>query len=488
MKHAVKQRKPSVEPKTKSLAPTKAVTKTKSLAKKSAVKVTSKSHSTKPIQKTKAVAEIAPKTGKVSTKTSLKKNAPTSSTKTLNALKTVSTRKIKPIVEEIEKPKAKKIASKLPAKSAKATSKKVQSVAPKIKPISKAQKVVVEKKITKPTAKQTATVKTKKISTKIVKPLVQKVKPKTIKVAAKKVQPKTVRPTIQKAKKPNSPTAKVVLTDKKKIVSQPMKPIAKAKKASKIEETKLTTAKNLKSPKTIAPTIKAETVKQKAAKTLIVTPKKSNKKLITAEPIIEPKKSAAKKVSARPAKAKVIIESKEIEVEIPRFEPISATENVVWKRLKFKPAISSAKAAKARQKIKKQADAETVKPIAATVEIKVQTPKPKRGKPIGSAVFRGKKERYDFKVFELDEKFEPIPAVYIISKRKTDRHKRGHHAVVCIGQTNSVLDELKRHRKGKCVKKHQANVVSILPETDEKMRLRIETDLKAAHTVACNFD
>jgi hypothetical protein len=101
-----------------------------------------------------------------------------------------------------------------------------------------------------------------------------------------------------------------------------------------------------------------------------------------------------------------------------------------------------------------------------------QAPAPKTEKPksqtISSAFFRGRKERYDFKVFELNEKFEPIPAVYIISKRKTDRNKRGHHALICIGETASIAEELKRHRKGKCVKKHEANVVSILPEADEK--------------------
>ena len=60
--------------------------------------------------------------------------------------------------------------------------------------------------------------------------------------------------------------------------------------------------------------------------------------------------------------------------------------------------------------------------------------------------------------------------------------------LVCIGQTESVLGEIKRHKKGKCVKKYQANVISILPEENEKKRLRIETDLKAAHTIVCTLE
>jgi len=57
---------------------------------------------------------------------------------------------------------------------------------------------------------------------------------------------------------------------------------------------------------------------------------------------------------------------------------------------------------------------------------------------------------------------------------------------VCIGQTDSVLGEIKRH-KIKCIKKHNANVISILPEADVKKRLKIEEDLRAAHAVACNI-
>jgi len=157
----------------------------------------------------------------------------------------------------------------------------------------------------------------------------------------------------------------------------------------------------------------------------------------------------------------------------------------------LKPAISAASVKKQNRKNIKTCPIGKIKTVEKVIEaIAPRLPKQKnrKARPISSAVFRGKKERYDFKVFALNEKFEPIPAVYIISKRKTDRHKRGHHAVICIGETASISDELKRHRKGKCVKKHEANVVSILPETDAKTRLKIETDLKAAHSVACNFE
>lgn len=182
-----------------------------------------------------------------------------------------------------------------------------------------------------------------------------------------------------------------------------------------------------------------------------------------------------------PAKAKAKTQT------TAKIEKIPAIQKPV-KAQKLKPPVTDTPVKSRRQKIEQTAT--EVKTVEPTIETLPAAPKPrnKKARPISSAVFRGKKERYDFKVFALNEKFEPIPAVYIISKRKTDRHKKGHHALICIGETNSIADELKRHRKGKCVKKHEANVISILPEADANVRLKIETDLKAAHSVACNFD
>ena len=210
--------------------------------------------------------------------------------------------------------------------------------------------------------------------------------------------------------------------------------------------------------------------------------------------------AARKKIAAKVPAKRVNLKSKEIQTvaatkksagKAEKVKPIGAAKKIVRRTQKFKPAISAAMFGKPSRATKKAVSPEKIKVVTKVIEaVEIPAPKPKnrRARPIGSAVFLGKKERYDFKVFELGEKFEPIPAVYIISKRKIDRNKRGHHALICIGETNSIAAELKRHRKGKCVKKHQANVVSILPEMDEKTRLRIESDLKAAHSVACNFE
>src|ERR1044072_9361207 len=105
----------------------------------------------------------------------------------------------------------------------------------------------------------------------------------------------------------------------------------------------------------------------------------------------------------------------------------------------------------------------------------------KKSPKIGEAIFRGKKMLYNFEVFPIDVEFEPVPAVYVISKRKIDARGKGHHTLVCIGQTDSIVNELKKHKKGKCVKQLKANVVSLLVNDEEKERVKIEEDLKLAH-------
>lgn len=104
---------------------------------------------------------------------------------------------------------------------------------------------------------------------------------------------------------------------------------------------------------------------------------------------------------------------------------------------------------------------------------------------ITEAVFRGSKTTYNFEVFPMEIEFQPDSAVFIISRRKTDKLGKGHHKFICIGQTESLVKEIKKHKKGRCVKQQKANVVCVLLESDEKARLKIEEDLKASYTIPC---
>jgi len=104
---------------------------------------------------------------------------------------------------------------------------------------------------------------------------------------------------------------------------------------------------------------------------------------------------------------------------------------------------------------------------------------------ISEAVFRGRNSLYNFEVYPMNVRFNEVPAVYIISRRKIDRHGKGHHFLVCIGQTESLVEDIKKHKRGRCVKQLQADTVSVILEDDEQKRLEVENDIKAAHTIPC---
>ncbi len=253
-----------------------------------------------------------------------------------------------------------------------------------------------------------------------------------------------------------------------------------------------------KTAKAAAVVSKTKTTSAKAAPVVIAAePKVKKKKIEPAIPIQKTGKTKAATVSAIFVQ-KITPQTKEPETIAPaikvhtEIQKIKSAVNVGKINAALK-AIEEAqlKASKTEKTEKRKLSAAARK--SQIVESKIETTvlqtkaKPKNVKQIGAAVFRGRKNRYDFQVYPLDFEFENVPAIYVISKRKTDSRKRGHHALVCIGQTDSILNELKKHTQSKCVKKHEANVISILPEQSEKKRLKIEEDLKAAHQIVCNI-
>ena len=105
---------------------------------------------------------------------------------------------------------------------------------------------------------------------------------------------------------------------------------------------------------------------------------------------------------------------------------------------------------------------------------------------ISEAVFRGKKSLYGFEVFPLTAAdIQDGPAVFIISRRRIDKFGRGHHVAVCIGETDSIRAEIKKHKRAKCVKQNAANVVCILGEMNEAKRSNVIDDLTAAREFSC---
>ncbi len=381
-----------------------------------------------------------------------------------------------------------------------------------------------------PTAKKTLALKAKPADLK------PEIKPKSKKAATvifiKKVKPKakttkTVSP-LKTAKLPTQKNKSVVSARNVKLPAKKVK-IAKVVKVAKVAETKKNgKIKQINSAKKLKPTVKKlkpviklpilsnQKAKPKAKKTQAIAPilkSKSGKAKVAATPkkivktagkakltIFAPnKQKLITKVNLPTVKAKKndsakkiesIKKHKQIKISAPTTEPKAAKikltappENRKQSKLKLASDV------KKITNVKKVADVKKVKLIKKKIEPEILPrpikPKKKRAKAISSAVFRGKKGRYDFAVFPIDAEFEDVPAIYIISRRIIDKRKKAHHALICIGQTDSLVAELKKHRKGKCVKKFAANSISLLREESEKQRLKIEFDLKSAHAIPC---
>ncbi len=225
-------------------------------------------------------------------------------------------------------------------------------------------------------------------------------------------------------------------------------------------------------------------IKKVQPKTSEIKSKTADTKLKAAVEKNPVKKAAAVKRN-KVQKPAAKIENKKLTSRISKIAKVADQKIVavhLVKKLKLPANITKPKTTKNYNRKQTKLITKAEQPISTTPK-----PKPKKAKAISSAVFRGEKNRYDFTVFPLDAVFEDVPAIYIISRRVVDKSKKAHHALVCIGQTESLLDELKKHKKDKRAKKFAANSISLLCEENETRRLKIETDLKAAHAIRCLY-
>jgi hypothetical protein len=224
------------------------------------------------------------------------------------------------------------------------------------------------------------------------------------------------------------------------------------------------------------------------------TPRSKKEKIV--QPVLETKPKLKKETGLPKAAGKKLKPlPKKVEIRVPAINQkprrkLKAAENKaetvipVTKPKSGKKTVAAEKVTRQKRILKKGAKKiEKIEIIVPPVTVK---PLKKKIKPIGSAVVRGKTGRYDFEVFPLDADLKDGSAIYVISKRITDQRGRGHHKFVCIGQTESLLGEIRKHKKDKCIKHYKANVICLLREESETNRLRIETDLREAHTIACN--
>lgn len=347
------------------------------------------------------------------------------------------------------------------------------------------------------------------------KPKIQKLKlaapSDKIKSAEKKVKPnKAVQTNAPKTKNKPAPTVAATQSKARKIES-----LTSTKQINPIEKKKISrgSLRRAAQPNSAA-------IKLRASEKLIKSKPQKMKADVSIEKIKIAGENGKQNVVARPAKSpneidKTVKPVRAVKSNVQKVQPVISTGKIVGENTKIKSPkndkktvveqfavkekrvkpekVKSAKSAITEAKTQSTEPVVRIKKLKAAenkIETTIQPPdrklKKKKVKPLGAAVFRGRKDRYDFQVFPLDTDFEDVSAIYVISRRKIDREKKGHHVLVCIGQTDSVASEIKRH-KNKCIKKHNANVISILPEADEKKRFKIEEDLRAAHAIACRI-
>lgn len=298
---------------------------------------------------------------------------------------------------------------------------------------------------------------------------------------------KSVKTTVSKQKTANKISAKPPTT-KTTIVNR------KPKKATNNKvPNKAVTTKTLSAKRKLTSTTKVTNVGRTTAK--------SNPKVVNQKPIKQTGKpnrttNIVKKISNGKTSNSIQSNNKsEVKVKTIQKPPIKkGAKKIILPRIlttkeKLKQSIAEAAANKiALQKAaraKKKSRIKVSKPKTSVAETLDKTSK-KPFKSISSAAFRGQKTIYDFKVYEITQNIGKVPAVFVISKRITDRQKRGHHSLICIGQTESVVEALKNHRKSKCLRQNEANVICLLREENENERLKIIEDLKTAHIISCN--
>jgi len=104
---------------------------------------------------------------------------------------------------------------------------------------------------------------------------------------------------------------------------------------------------------------------------------------------------------------------------------------------------------------------------------------------LADALFRGQSTDHFFKVYPVAAAITDQPAVFIIARRIIDHRGHGHQLAICIGETESTLKELKKHKRAACAKENAVNVVCLLKEKDAKIRETVIEDLLARRRFVC---
>jgi len=107
----------------------------------------------------------------------------------------------------------------------------------------------------------------------------------------------------------------------------------------------------------------------------------------------------------------------------------------------------------------------------------------------GGITFSGKSgEKYYFKAWPFKTRFNPLGAVYFVTKRvfSDKTYRRASHESIFIGQTADLTTPLGLPGELACFEKNGANCICVYVDANPERRVAIVRDLLAAHRTTCN--
>ncbi len=105
---------------------------------------------------------------------------------------------------------------------------------------------------------------------------------------------------------------------------------------------------------------------------------------------------------------------------------------------------------------------------------------------IATATFNGKTKAYNFDVYPANTSFNAVGAVYIFSRRTVNADGKGSHALLYIGETESLKDRIPNHEKWACVRQENVNCICVHRDDNSVSRRAKESDLIAGNNTPCN--
>ena len=94
-------------------------------------------------------------------------------------------------------------------------------------------------------------------------------------------------------------------------------------------------------------------------------------------------------------------------------------------------------------------------------------------------------KKYSFQVQPMTTLFKETGAVYLITNRVIDDTNKVNHNKIFVGETQNLAKQFAKSRSSN-FRGHAANCICVMPEEDEKLRKKIESDLVGNYNPPCN--